>query len=60
MTKIDFQNFDRDFFRGFSDFPIEIAKISKNPDISIEFFIEKIIRAEKTIENDTKRARNEL
>ena len=41
MTKIDFQNFDWDFFRGFIDFPVEIANISKNSDISIELFIEK-------------------
>ena len=41
MTKIDFQNCGWDFFRGFSDFAVEIANISTNSDISIELFIEK-------------------
>ena len=41
MTKICFQNFGWDFFRVFSDFPVEIAHISKKLDVSIELFIEK-------------------
>ena len=40
-TKTDFQNFDWDFFRGFSDFPVEIANIPQISDVSIELFIEK-------------------
>ena len=42
MTKIDFQNFVWDFFRGFSDFPVEIANISKKLDVSIELYIGKL------------------
>ena len=51
MTKIGFQKFGWDFFRGFSDFPVKIAHISKKIDVSIELFIENPGKCVKFLKN---------
>ena len=39
--EIRFSKFRLGFFREFSDFPVEMIKISQMSDVSIELFIEK-------------------